>query len=68
MVDLREMLHKQLDRAAVIAAKTQAQRQAANAAQDKRVEQAERLLSKWDFDPANPNLCLYQQKVLGLLH
>ena len=68
MVDLRARLHKQLDRAAVIAAKTQAQREAANAAQDKRIKQADQLLSKWEFDPANPNLCLYQQKVLGLLH
>ena len=68
MVDIRAKLNKQLDRAAVIAAKTQAQREAANAAQDKRIKQAERLLSKWEFDPANPNLCLYQQKVLGLLH
>ena len=68
MVDIRAKLNKQLDRAAVIAAKTQAQREAANAAQDKRIKQAEHLLNKWDFDPANPNLCLYQQKVLGLLH
>ena len=68
MIDLRERLHKQLDRAAAIAAKTQAQREAASAAQDKRTKQAERLLSKWEFDPANPNLYLYQQKVLGLLH
>lgn len=65
---VRARLHKQLDRAAVIAAKTQAQREAANAAQDKRIKQAEHLLGKWEFDPANPNLCLYQQKVLGLLH
>ena len=66
MKDIRNKLRKQLARAAEIAATTQVQREAASAAQDKRIKKAQPLLA--GFDPANTKKCLYQQKVLALLH